>query len=205
MKIKEFIKKYIPTSRIRSVTRITLDVELKRQFKRLRKGIVLDVGAKDSPYKIFIPFTTYLRLDTSNETQPDICDDLHEVEWESDYFDTVIATEVLEHLYDPHKAVNEIYRLLKPGGVCIASTRFIFPYHAGPNDYYRFTWDSLRYIFNEFTEVEIIAHGNRLQAIWQLMNYGKERYILNIFNSIIASVRFKTTRFPLGFVIYAKK
>ena len=125
--------------------------------------------------------------------------------WESDYFDTIIATEVLEHLYDPEKAVNEMYRLLKSGGVCIASTRFIYPYHGGPHDYYRFTWDSLNYIFDRFAEVEVVSHGNRFQSIWQLMNYGKEKYILNILNPLIAKVKVKNTKYPLGFVAYAKK
>lgn len=203
--MKDFIKNLLPTTKIRSITRITLDNELKNQFSRLKKGLVLDVGSKDSPYKNQIPFSKYLRLDLEKESNPDICADLHDVDWDANYFDTIIATEVLEHLYAPQKAVDEIHRLLKPGGICIASTRFIFPYHGGPHDYYRFTWDSLNYIFSNFSEVEVIAHGNRFQAIWQLMNYGKEKYILNIFSPLIAKINVENTKYPLGFVVYAKK
>lgn len=37
-------------------------------------------------------------------------------------FDVVTATEVIEHLEDYRQVLREIYRVLKPGGVCILST-----------------------------------------------------------------------------------
>lgn len=190
---------------MKSVTRLTLDRELQAQFKRLRPGVVLDIGAKMSPYKDQIPSTKYLRLDIDPESNPDICSDIHEIQWEDNYFDTVILTETLEHLYEPNRAVCEIHRVMKSGGVCIASTRFIFPYHPDPNDYYRFTWDSLRHVFKDFSKVEIYTHGNRVQAIWQLVNYGRIKHVLNVFNPLISLIEFKNTQYPLGFVIYAVK
>ena len=127
------------------------------------------------------------------------------IKWESNYFDTVIATEVLEHLYEPQRAIDEIYRVLKPGGICILSTRFIYPYHPGPKDYYRFTWDSLNSLFRRFSNVEIYHHGNRIQALWQIINSGEKAIFLNIFNPLFARMHFKETKYPLGFVVYAKK
>ncbi|MCK4783752.1 MAG: methyltransferase domain-containing protein [Desulfobacteraceae bacterium] len=122
-----------------------------------------------------------------------------------------MATEVLEHLYEPSRAINEIYRILKPGGICILSTRFIFPYHGITKetdhyrDYYRFTWDSLNYLFRKFSKVEIYHHGNKIQALWQILNSGILIIVLNIFNPIIARIRFKKTICPCGFVVYAVK
>ena len=146
-----YIKNFLKRGMVRNetVSRISLDFELHRQFKKLKPGIVLDVGAKHSPYKKYIPYTKYMRLDIDEKSQADICCDLHKINWQSDYFDTVIATEVLEHLYEPQRAIDEIYRVLKPEGICILSTRFIYPYHPGPKDYYRFTWDSLNYLFRK--------------------------------------------------------
>src|SRR5262249_52365488 len=43
----------------------------------------------------------------------------------SDHFDVVWSTEVLEHLFDIEQALNEIYRVLKPGGLFVLTT----PYH----------------------------------------------------------------------------
>jgi SAM-dependent methyltransferase len=203
--IKDSAKKYIPTLTMKSVSRASLDLELRRQFTRIKPGIVLDVGSKHSPYKKYISFKKYMRLDIDNRTQPEICSDLQNVEWESNYFDTIIATEVLEHIREPQKAIDEIYRLLKPGGVCILSTRFIHPYHPDPKDYYRFTWDSLDYFFRKFSKTEINHHGNRFQSLWQIICSGKIAIVLNIFNPIFSRVHFKKTRCPCGFVVYAIK
>lgn len=209
--VKSFLKKHflslIPTLKIPSVTRISLDFELYRQFKRLKPGVVLEVGSGYLSYKEYIPHTKYMTLDIDEESKPDICCDLHDIRWDSSYFDTVIAIEVLEHLYAPENAINEIWRVLKPGGVCILSTRFIYPYHPGPKDYYRFTRDSLNYLFREFRKVEIYHHGNKIQSLWQIINdgYGKLRVFLNILNPLFARIYSKKTRFPCGFVVYAKK
>ena len=200
-------EKLFPNTYGKSVSRISLDIELKRQLKKLKPGVVLDVGSRYSPYKKYIPSVKYLTLDIDKEGRPDICCDLHKIEWQSDYFDTVVATEVLEHLYDPQKAINEIFRILKSGGICISSTRFIYPYHPGPKDYYRFTWDSLKYLFREFSAVEVYHHGNRIQALWQIISdCGKiGAPFRNILNPIIGKIHFKETNYPCGFVVYAKK
>jgi len=198
-------KTKIFTLKIHSTSRMSLDFELHRQFKKLNPGVVLDVGSNDSPYKKNIPYTEYLRLDINKESNPDILCDLHHIKWESDYFDTVIATEVLEHLHDPQIAIDEIHRVLKPGGVCILSTRFIHQYHPSPKDYYRFTKDSLEYLFRNFNKTKIYPHGNRIQVIWQLINAGKIKIILNLFNFLFAKINIKDNKFPCGFIVYSVK
>ena len=207
--LKVFIEKYIilfiPTLKIRSVSRMSLDLELRRKFKKLKPGIVLDIGSKHSPYKKFIPFVRYMRLDIDKRVNPDICSDAQYIQWADNYFDTIIATEVLEHIPEPQQAINEIWRLLKPGGVCILSTRFMHPYHPGPKDYYRFTRDSLMYLFRRFNKIEINHHGNKLQSLWQIIISGKFAFALNIFNPIFARIYSKNTLFPCGFVVYAIK
>ncbi len=189
-----------------SITRISFENELKEQLKKLKPGKVLDVGSKDSPYTKMIPFTEYKRLDIVKKTKPDYVADLHDLRSvPKNHFDTVIATEVLEHLYDPEKAVEEIRKILKEKGVCIASTRFFYHYHPDPHDYYRFTWDSLRYIFRNFKYVEVHHHGNYIQTLWQLINTGKFGFVLHWFNPLIAKIKSDKTNYPLGFVIYAVK
>ena len=53
----------IPTLKIRSVTRLTLERELRKQFQRLTPGVVLDVGAKAAPYQDYVRAKRYVRLD----------------------------------------------------------------------------------------------------------------------------------------------
>ncbi len=192
-----------------TVTRITLNQELERQFERLRQrgaGVVLDVGAKHAPYRDAIGATEYLTLDVDPSCEPDLCCDLHHVDRPDASFDAIIATEVLEHLYAPDRAVEEIRRLLTPRGVCIVSTRFIYEYHPDPQDYFRFSRDGLQYLFRNFTHIEIIPHGNRLQAIWQLIAGSKRTLgLVSWLNPAVARIRQAKTRCPLGFVVWAER
>ncbi len=201
-------------NKIPSVTlaRLTLEEELKRQLPKLKPGITLDVGGGRAPYRHLVPHTRYLTLDVNPDRQPTILSDLHEVAWDSDYFDTVVATEVLEHLRDPQKAVREIYRLLKDGGTCILSTRFIHPIHGSPMDFYRFTADGLRHLFSDFAEVQVVPLGNRIQALWLLATHnhwkGKLRrltLLLVPFTRLIASLKVGAGEMPLGYVVVAHK
>ncbi len=196
----------IPTLGIQSVNRMSLDRELLHYFQRLKPGVVLDVGAKAAPYRKHVPALRYVRLDIDPAKRPDICCDLHELEWHGDPFDTVLAIEILEHLCDPQRAIDRVHGVLKAGGVCVLSTRFIYRYHPDPHDYYRFTWDSLRYLFRNFRYVEVRHHGNRAQVIWEIINAGgRSRVFLNLLNPLIASLSSTRTKFPLGFVVYAEK
>ncbi len=52
--------------------------------------------------------------------------------------DTMIATNILEHVTDPQAAVNELHRVLQPGGHLFLLTPFCYPWHMDP-DYWRFT------------------------------------------------------------------
>jgi len=198
---------FLPTLKIPSVNRFSLNRVLFPCFNKLKKnGVLLEVGySPDENYKKLIPHAKYLTLDIEAQNNPDICCDVCDIKWSSNYFDAVIAIEVLEHVYSPEKAINEIWRILKPGGSCVLSTRFLHFYHPGPKDYYRFTWDSLSYLFRNFRKVEIHHHGNEIQCIWHIITSGKAKVVLNVLNSLIARIHFKKTKFPLGFVIYAEK
>jgi SAM-dependent methyltransferase len=177
-------------------------------LRELPPGVVMDVGAKDARYRSLVPATEYLTLDLRPGAGVDIVGDVHDVPRESDSLDTVIATEVLEHCSDPARVVGEIRRLLRLGGVCVLSTRFIHPYHPDPKDYFRFSRDGLEHLFRDFTSVEIIPLGNRLQSAW-LMLPQRPRPLAALFgllDPVIASYKGSArTRFPGGFLVRAVK
>jgi len=61
-------------------------------------------------------------------------------------FDFVFSDQVLEHVEgDPQQAINESWRVLRPGGIAIHTTCFINPIHGCPSDYWRFTPEALRF------------------------------------------------------------
>lgn len=198
--IKRILSKFIPK---RNIARRDLDQILYKLFKKLKPGIVLDMGSAHSPYKNKIPYKKYLTMDINPSNNPDICSDIHNIKSKSNFFDTAIATEVLEHVRDPRKAVSELHRVLKPQGICILSTRFCHGYHPNPKDYYRFTQDSLRDLFRKFSKVKIYSRGNRIHLMWHIVNRGNP--ILKLFTPLISKIKFNDKEFPTGFVVYAIK
>jgi SAM-dependent methyltransferase len=191
----------------RSVARRTLEAALQEVLPALPGGVVMDVGSKDARYRHLIPATEYLTLDIRPDSGADIVGDLHDVPWASDSLDTVIATEVLEHCYDPSKAVGEIHRLLRPNGVCVLSTRFLHPYHADPHDYFRFTNEGLAYLFREFSDVSIRPLGNRVHAAWMMMpgRWAPMKWLVSLLTPLVASIDIPGSPNPCGYLVRAVK
>lgn len=72
---------------------------------------------------------------------------LHDVPADSGSFDAIVCLAVLEHVVNPYECVQEMHRLLRPGGRVIASVPFLQPEHKVPTDYQRYTKDGLIELF----------------------------------------------------------
>lgn len=81
-----------------------------------------------------------------------ICD-AHCLPFEDKSFDGVIVQAVLEHVVDPWRCVEEIYRVLKDDGLVYAETPFIQQVHGGRYDFTRFTHLGHRRLFRKFEEI----------------------------------------------------
>jgi len=188
-----------------SATRFTIQRDCKKFIFNKKWGRVLEVGAKTSPLKNKIYCKSYKCLDIEKRKGVDYVEDIHSTSLRSSQFDTVFAMEVLEHLYNPQFAAEEIRRLLVPGGTLIATTRFIYPYHGEPYDYFRFTKFGLAHIFKSYKKVEIISHGSWFLGVWELFTNSILFWPLKLFNPLVSLLDNKNTRTPLGFFIIAKK
>jgi SAM-dependent methyltransferase len=89
----------------------------------------------------------------------------------SDTFDCVIITQTLQFIYDVYAAVGTLHRILRPGGVLLASLPTASPicrYDMDRwGDYWRFTSAAARRLFGDIFgpgRVEVEAHGNVLVA-----------------------------------------
>jgi SAM-dependent methyltransferase len=123
---------------------------------------VLDVGAGG---RRIIP--TIVTFDVVAGTNVDIAGDIHEMPIEDNSFDCVFCTGTLEHVRDPRRAVEEIYRVLKPGGIVHIDVPFIQGYHADPTDYWRFTIDGLKLLCQAFEELDSGVHiGPSCGLVW---------------------------------------
>lgn len=125
-------------------------------------------------YKHLFKNANYKSLDVAKEYKPDILGDIHNLPQEDGSIDAIICKAVLEHVYDPQKAVNEIHRVLKKEGKCLVYVPFLYPYHGqkkkgGYKDYYRYTDDGIRYLFRNFGSIEVCSVRGNLETILNLI------------------------------------
>ena len=110
----------------------------------------LDVGCGTALYGDLFPNRVTLDVAERPGIPVDIIADAHDLQQISDAsFDVVLCTEVLEHLHTPLQALKEFHRVLAPGGQLILTTRFIYPLHDVPGDYYRYTKYGLKHLVTE--------------------------------------------------------
>lgn len=114
-----------------------------RQYAR---GLLLDLGCGKVPlYETYREYVTEnICADWPSSTHGnehlDIFVDLSSpLPFADGSFDTILSSDVIEHLPDPRLAFLEMSRLLKPGGILLLNTPFLYMLHEIPNDYYRFT------------------------------------------------------------------
>jgi SAM-dependent methyltransferase len=88
--------------------------------------------------------------------------DVENLPYHQDSFDVIILDQVVEHLHHPWKAVEQVKRVLKPRGLCICTSVFIYPIHHGGNygDYYRFSPEGFSALFEDFKVIISDGWGN---------------------------------------------
>ncbi len=127
----------------------------------------LDIGSGGSPYAACFP--NLLTVDISRLRKPEIMASAGCLPFRDASFSHILCTEVLEHLPEPQKALDEMRRVLTDGGRLILSTRFIFPLHDTPDDYYRFTRYGLKYLLRDWNIIEMEEETDTVGALAVLL------------------------------------
>lgn len=152
-----------------------------RQCRHFAKGKLLDIGCGNKPYyQLFAPrVKEYVGLDfkkTAGERigHADIIGSALDLPFADNFFDTVLSTEVLEHVPSPEQMIKEIHRVLRPGGYVILTTPLFWPLHEKPFDYFRYTPYGLRYLFggNGLKVMRIDKTTGLFATVGQLLSYG---------------------------------
>ena len=72
----------------------------------------------------------YKILDPMPDYKPDIVGDIHNLPFDDNSQEAILCSAVLEHVENPFKAVEELHRVLKPGGYLFVYVPFLYYYHA---------------------------------------------------------------------------
>lgn len=132
-------------------------------------------------YQPLFKQSNYRVLDKEASYQPDILGDICQIPLSDGAVDAIICKAVLEHINEPQKAVKEMYRILRKGGKCFVYVPFLYPYHAHQGvykDYYRYTQDGIKYLFREFSSIEICPVRGNLEAVFNLTPLRKIKILI---------------------------
>ncbi|TVP97406.1 MAG: class I SAM-dependent methyltransferase, partial [Roseinatronobacter sp.] len=138
----------------------------------------------------------------------DLVADAHALPFPDRSFDSVIAIEVFEHLYDPKLAASEIHRVLRSGGEAVVTVPFMFRVHGDPQDYQRFTSSGLEALFGGRFQTGIQPFGNRLQVISDLLpTSAKFMAVFRFLNHILCIRPFErpSSDCASGYIVVLKK
>ncbi len=135
---------------------------------------VLDVGAGIKPYfPFFEPFADeYVAVDIGPSA--DLQGTAEALPVADASYDVILCTQVLEHCNDPAQAVRELRRVAKPGGLVLASTHGVMPFHPAPNDEWRWTHTGLGRLFRdnaEWTSVTVAPGAGTGSCLGMLAAY----------------------------------
>ncbi len=123
----------------------------------------LEIGSWGNPrYGRF--FSNKTGIDVRAGAGVDVVASVYSIPFKDAAFDIVLCISVLEHLEEPAKAIEEMKRVLKPGGKIIVSVPFMYPIHESPGDYWRFTKFGLKSLFKDWETEKIIAETNTQEA-----------------------------------------
>lgn len=94
----------------------------------------------------------YIGIDIAEGLGVDIVCDTNDmlVRFGENSFDTIISTCALEHIAGWRKAISNMKRVCKPGGIILLAVPSAWPYHACPFDYWRYSEQNIKEIFSDF-------------------------------------------------------
>ncbi len=148
----------------RKITRERLSLFIE---KYANSAYTLDIGCANSPYSKF--FKNRVGFDIAEGPSVDVVGDAHTLPFEDSKFEQILCTEVLEHLHTPERAIAEMERVLKPGGTLLLTTRFLFPIHDAPHDYFRYTKYGLRHLLRNWEIVSLTEEVTTMETLGVLL------------------------------------
>jgi len=161
------------------------------------QGKMLDFGCGCKPYDgVFTKVKQHIGLDTKKsghnhkDEEIDVYYDGKKIPFGNNHFDSILASEVLEHVPDIDKTLDELHRVLKKDGNILISMPFAWNEHEKPYDFRRYSTEGIISVLQShgFKIVSIEKTTNAIETIFQLWN----EYIIKVIkikNKYLAIIR----------------
>lgn len=195
-------------------------------IKKYARGSFLDCGCGDAPFYDVYKNTVneICCMDWSNSEHEnkhlDVIADLNvKLILSDNTFDSVLLTDVLEHIYRPKLLICELHRILKKDGYLMIMVPFYYKLHEKPFDYYRYTEFALRKMCEEtgFKIIELEAYGGYWNVIGDMVSklLVRRSFLYKPFKILAKTVKLippfsrmnekSKDSFPLGYCVVVKK
>lgn len=203
-----------------------LAVAYKRVIEGHARGRLIDLGCGNAPlfgiYRDRVEQIICVDWPNSVHKIPyvDVAMDLNSpLGFADEVFDTVLCTDLIEHIREPEVFWAEISRICAPAGVLIIGIPFLYGIHEAPHDYFRYTEFGLRSYCEKhgFDVIELEPFGGGPEALADLIlkHLGGRRFLtatvdkllrLLLFLPFIRHRSFKNRKsLPLGYTVVAEK
>ncbi|WP_243902662.1 methyltransferase domain-containing protein [Aetokthonos hydrillicola] len=205
-KFIEFLNRLIPSISINIKTTENYHRLIKLLLARSTNPKVLVVGGsilgKGTEVIVKDPDIELVETDVSFGPRTTLICDGHSLPFADNSFDGVIIQAVLEHVIEPSRCVEEIYRVLKDDGLVYAETPFMQQVHAGCYDFTRFTHLGHRRLFRKFEEIDSGATCGPGMALAWAYNYLLLSFTTSKFLRKLIGLFVRLTVFPLKYLDY---
>jgi hypothetical protein len=193
------------------------------EVKKLKcNGSILDVGSKKSISNV----TNYISSNDKIVYLDNFSDNLNNLNINLEIypqnirysFNNIFLMNVLEHIYNYQNCLNNCYHLLSKEGFFFGSTPFIFKIHPAPNDYHRYTEQSLRKSLElagfKNIKIKVLSGGIGVCFYSSIFNITKKiplvnNFLLVFFFAIDCFIHFFSKNYrnimPLGYFFSAEK
>ncbi len=134
----------------------------------------------------------------------DVVCNISNLPFKDNSIDVILNIAVLEHVPNPQKVIDEIYRVLKPDGIVYTAFPFIQGFHASPYDFTRVTEEGIKVLHQSFEEIEVKPFsGPTSGMLWVfqewaaiLFSFGSKRLHMIIYLLMLVLT------FPIKFLDY---
>lgn len=138
-------------------------------------AVALDVGSDLSPYRDVLAKHGWQveTLDIAPRPGVDHVGTVERTGLQDAAFDLVLCTQVVEHCSDPWGALQELHRIIRPGGHLIWTVPQVWFYHPHPDDNWRFTPEGVSRLSETtgFAVEQLLVQGGPTVALLQVFNF----------------------------------